>query len=374
MVVEHWNLRSPHSTSDGDAQTFLKLALTDALVKNELIVVSAMKQYYIWKSSPSASVDYQDVTGLSYSWDNTHLVGVSPEDEVLFLLKEKKTYSIYAHAVIERVDAKNPSQEYLENVPGHAHRTKLVYTAYYQSYKTFTTPIELIATSEEGRKNRRELGLANMLAFGISMKRISYDFFCKCLELAYRYESTIENLLSAPINITEVRLDEHQVNDDLGEVNQELFKLKNKCFNFPQLTQGQGIKTTISSSPPRDKAFQVAIRRLYSNQCAICGLSLRSPKGLLEVQAAHIYPKSEDGSDDVRNGICLCRMHHWALDEGWISITDNHEIIVHQNIPINEAYQFLWQYKGKKINKPFDDSLAPHPLFLREHRKLKGFE
>jgi predicted restriction endonuclease len=42
--------------------------------------------------------------------------------------------------------------------------------------------------------------------------------------------------------------------------------------------------------------------------------------GKPEVQGAHIYPKGRDGSDDLRNGICLCRRHHWAMDAGWISI------------------------------------------------------
>jgi len=34
------------------------------------------------------------------------------------------------------------------------------------------------------------------------------------------------------------------------------------------------------------------------------------------------------GSDDIRNGIALCQFHHWAFDPGWLSFTDDHEIIV----------------------------------------------
>ncbi|MEM8832813.1 MAG: hypothetical protein AAGE96_26290 [Cyanobacteria bacterium P01_G01_bin.19] len=60
-----------------------------------------MKQYYVWKSSRDASVDYKDVIGTSYSWDNTHLKGVKTGDEVIFLFKQERvTYAFVAHAVI----------------------------------------------------------------------------------------------------------------------------------------------------------------------------------------------------------------------------------------------------------------------------------
>jgi hypothetical protein len=33
-------------------------------------------------------------------------------------------------------------------------------------------------------------------------------------------------------------------------------------------------------------------------------------------QAAHIVPKNKNGTDDPRNGLTLCRAHHWAFDAG----------------------------------------------------------
>ena len=165
-----------------------------------------MKQYYVWKSSRDASVDYKDVTGTSYSWDNTHLKGLNPGDEIIFLFKQERvTYSFIAHAVIEEIDSKPPTPEYLESVPGHAHRVTEVYKAYYK-YTEFLNPIELIHSQDEGRKNRDHLGLENMLGFGASMKRVDHDFFLKCLELAghLTISSDIEDLAYG--NIPEIDL------------------------------------------------------------------------------------------------------------------------------------------------------------------------
>jgi predicted restriction endonuclease len=101
---------------------------------------------------------------------------------------------------------------------------------------------------------------------------------------------------------------------------------------------------------------------------------LHSPKGQPEVQSAHIYPKSEDGSDDIRNGLCLCRRHHWTLDVGWISLSDDHTVLVHPNLPEDEEYEFIRRFAGKRILLPLDERFAPDPMFMRAHRTLTKFE
>ncbi len=39
------------------------------------------------------------------------------------------------------------------------------------------------------------------------------------------------------------------------------------------------------------------------------------------MDAAHILPWADYDLDHVSNGLCLCRLHHWAFDEGLIVIT-----------------------------------------------------
>lgn len=54
----------------------------------------------------------------------------------------------------------------------------------------------------------------------------------------------------------------------------------------------------------------------------MCGLRL--PKNVhckkAGVDAAHILPWADYELDHVRNGLCLCKLHHWAFDEGLLTV------------------------------------------------------
>ena len=101
---------------------------------------------------------------------------------------------------------------------------------------------------------------------------------------------------------------------------------------------------------------------------------MRSPGGEPEVQSAHIYPKKRKGKDHPQNGLCLCRRHHWAFDVGWMSLSDNYKVLVRDDLPEQEDYEFIRKYAGTKIQLPADKKAAPHPVFLQAHRELMGFE
>src|SRR5262249_16488993 len=103
-------------------------------------------------------------------------------------------------------------------------------------------------------------------------------------------------------------------------------------------------------------------------------LSLHSPDGHSEVQAAHIYPKAKKGSDDLRNGICLCRLHHWAFDVGWFSLLDDLSLILRPSLPTSDDFSSIRQLPATALRAPSDHRFRPHRLFLREHRRLHGFE
>jgi putative restriction endonuclease len=136
----------------------------------------------------------------------------------------------------------------------------------------------------------------------------------------------------------------------------------------PPLTQPN--ETTIQEVKTRNATFALIVKRLYDYKCAICSTGLISPQGHHEVQAAHVFPKSKNGSDDPRNGLCLCRRHHWAFDEGCIAITDKYTVQVHPNVPRTGEYAFIWSYDTKPIQLPQEDRYKPHIKFIREHRKL----
>lgn len=69
---------------------------------------------------------------------------------------------------------------------------------------------------------------------------------------------------------------------------------------------------------PDGRRFKKDVNGAYRYKCAFTGESL-PPLGrgfLPGVDAAHIYPWSRQGSNDVTNGISLSKQMHWAFDEG----------------------------------------------------------
>lgn len=173
----------------------------------------------------------------------------------------------------------------------------------------------------------------------------------------------------------DLRLNLDEVDLDVAEVDRALVAIKNTTLRqVPALTEGLVPQLQQIAKRPRNAAFVVAVRRLYGASCAFCGAALRAPNGQYEVQSAHIFPKRLDGSDDLRNGICLCRRHHWAFDVGWMSVTDDYTILVQDGIPAKQDYAFIQEMARKSIRFPVERKLAPHPIFLREHRRLLKFE
>jgi hypothetical protein len=68
--------------------------------------------------------------------------------------------------------------------------------------------------------------------------------------------------------------------------------------------------------------FRQAVRKAWNSTCAVCGLHLPSTSHNTSagVDAAHVLPWADYDLDHVCNGICLCKNHHWAFDEGLILI------------------------------------------------------
>jgi len=155
------------------------------------------------------------------------------------------------------------------------------------------------------------------------------------------------------------------------EVEEERTELQQATDSDPQLTD-ETTEYTESRRRARDAAFTQLVRDAYDERCAICGTARESPDGNPEVEAAHIYPKREGGSDDVRNGIALCKLHHWAFDSGWLSLTNGHEILV-EEAPDRNGYHEFKQLEDKQIHLPDEEEAQPHPMFLEEHRRLHGF-
>jgi len=157
-----------------------------------------------------------------------------------------------------------------------------------------------------------------------------------------------------------------------SEIKEEVIDIQEAVKSEPNLTETD-TEYTENRRRVRDAAFTELVREAYDEQCAVCGSDRESPDGNPEVEAAHIYPKHLGGSDDLRNGIALCKLHHWAFDTGWLSLTDERTILV-KNAANRKGYHEFKQLEGNRIYPPVEEKTEPHPLFLKEHRQLRGFD
>lgn len=72
----------------------------------------------------------------------------------------------------------------------------------------------------------------------------------------------------------------------------------------------------------REARFRPTVLQAYSHQCAMCAISLNL------VEAAHIVPVRQPGStDEITNGLALCRLHHGAFDNGLIGVRPDYRIV-----------------------------------------------
>jgi putative restriction endonuclease len=87
------------------------------------------------------------------------------------------------------------------------------------------------------------------------------------------------------------------------------------------------------------------------------------------VDAAHIRPVEQQGSDSVRNGLALSGTLHWMFDRGLISVAEDCETILvsHNKVPADVVNRLL--PPDRRLLRPADPRAAPHPENLRWHRE-----
>ena len=120
----------------------------------------------------------------------------------------------------------------------------------------------------------------------------------------------------------------------------------------------------------RQPGFRRAIMRIYDYTCAVCRLQILTLDGESVTEAAHIVPFKVSKNDDVRNGISLCKLHHWAFDRYLISVDESYNVIVSKLM--TERGPAEWMLKtlyGKAILLPKQKELYPAQDALAWHRE-----
>ncbi len=88
--------------------------------------------------------------------------------------------------------------------------------------------------------------------------------------------------------------------------------------------------------------FRFDVLKRYGSKCALCNIENK-----YLVDAAHIIPVDEDGTDDPRNGLILCKNHHAAFDRNLFKIDPNDFSIVVKDNLINISESNLITKTGK---------------------------
>ena len=111
---------------------------------------------------------------------------------------------------------------------------------------------------------------------------------------------------------------------------------------------------------------------MLNNFGGCCGVSKLAIRDLLV--ASHILPWSAHPAErlNVRNGLCLSRLHDAAFDRGLIAFDEELRLVLSRRLrdelaePVIEDY--FGRYSGESLHLP-DDAALPSLEFLAQHRR-----
>lgn len=118
--------------------------------------------------------------------------------------------------------------------------------------------------------------------------------------------------------------------------------------------------------PGRSAGFRRTILEIYDFQCAACGLRirLREMNDLTFVDAAHLIPFGDrdlGGNDHPSNGMALCKIHHWAMDQRIIAPSPDGQWHVSRILDARRSLgeAELRRLKDQPILMPHDPAFLP---------------
>ena len=120
----------------------------------------------------------------------------------------------------------------------------------------------------------------------------------------------------------------------------------------------------------RGRLFVEEVLDSYERQCAICNQSIRLGDALIGIDACHVKPIQHFGDDHVTNGIALCKIHHWALDRGAITISENRDLMISPKLNGTRIVEYFHEFANKQIFLPRNSSFHLNEENVSYHRKF----
>ena len=117
--------------------------------------------------------------------------------------------------------------------------------------------------------------------------------------------------------------------NNISDTKENIFKKKLEPFRLYENGK-PGQKTTVPTRPNQGK-FHFDVISLYGLECAVCGIKHKPI-----IEAAHVLPKANHGSDHPENGIPLCANHHELFDNHWFTIDTKMQVIAAKGRDLSE--------------------------------------
>lgn len=187
----------------------------------------------------------------------------------------------------------------------------------------------------------------------------------------YERESELYKRCSALIEDSKIRGNGHAIYEGtLDEVEKEIMTLLDQgldeidaVIDDTVTAKAQTGNIDAMASLFNSVSFRDFVLTGYDHKCAITGNVIRYGS-FMNLEAAHIWPKSHQGLFMPSNGIALCRDMHWAFDKGMFTVDDNLRVIVHPDI----ESEYLRQYHNKQLFIPQNAFFRPDINNLHYHQ------
>lgn len=126
--------------------------------------------------------------------------------------------------------------------------------------------------------------------------------------------------------------------------------------------------------------FREDVRKAYDSTCVMCGARLPATGANSNpgIDAAHILPWADYDLDRVDNGLALCKLHHWAFDEGLLLIiyrageyfielnTEAEEVLLSSGFSVDVLRAVVGKIPVARLPLAMTD--RPHPDLLQRFR------
>lgn len=125
----------------------------------------------------------------------------------------------------------------------------------------------------------------------------------------------------------------------------------------------------------RNNDFRKRVLSAYVQRCAVCGVQLKL------IDAAHIVPVNhEQSTDETRNGLALCALHHRAYDQTLLTVSENYTVVFNEaqaeelnRLGLGGGVRSLRENLRSEILVPEVVSERPHVEYIRLANRIRGW-